>query len=155
MKILIPLDGSKTGEAALPYVTGLLSMMSPRAKMGFVLIRVVPFRAHYVAVGDVMSPVPYTEAEMEQIRRYSFDYLTQVGEDLKSKGVDVTVKVETGNAGEEIVRVADEMDVDLIAMSTHGRSGISRWAFGSVTDKVLHAGHKPVLVVRAPKETEK
>ena len=46
----------------------------------------------------------------------------------------------------------DEIKADLIAMSTHGRSGISRWAFGSVTDKVLRGGNKPVLIVRAPKE---
>ena len=60
-----------------------------------------------------------------------------------------------GEAADEIVKAADEINADIIAMSTHGRSGLSRWAFGSVTDKVLRGGNKPVLVVRAPKESGK
>ena len=62
-------------------------------------------------------------------------------------------KVGIGSAAEEIIKAADEINADWIAMSTHGRSGISRWAFGSVTDRVLRAENKPVLMVRAPRET--
>ena len=152
MKILIPLDGSKVGEAALPYVKELLSTLSPRVKLELILLRVVSLQSHYVHVGDAMAPVAYTTEEIKQIRKRSLSYLSRVGKDLKAKGVVVGNKVEVGNAAEEIIRVADEMKVDLITMSTHGRSGISRWAFGSVTDRVLRGGHKPVLVVRAPKE---
>ncbi len=57
-----------------------------------------------------------------------------------------------GPAADRIIDYAKENAIDLIAMSTHGRSGISRWVFGSVTDKVLHAGDIPVLVVRPSKE---
>ena len=155
MRILIPLDGSKTGEAALPYVKELMSKLSPRIKLELILLRVVSLKSHYVHVGDAMSPVAYTTEEIKQIRRSSLNYLSKVGKDLKAKGVVVGNKVEVGNAAEEIIRVADEMDVDLITMSTHGRSGIKRWAFGSVTDHVLRGGYKPVLVVRAPKEVTK
>jgi len=155
MKILIPLDGSEVGEAALPYVEKLLSDLSPRVKVELTLLQVVSSQSHYVHVGDAMSPVAYTTEEIKQIRRRSLSYLSRVGRDLKAKGVVVGNKVEVGNAAEEIIRVADEMKVDLIAMSTHGRHGISRWAFGSVTDHVLRGGHRPVLVVRAPKETAK
>ena len=64
----------------------------------------------------------------------------------------VNTKVEVGDAAEEIVKAADEIGANLIAMSTHGRAGISRWAFGSVTDKVLRHGKSvPILMVRAPK----
>ena len=59
--------------------------------------------------------------------------------------------VVVGSAADEIIKASEELNVDLIAMSTHGRSGISRWAFGSVTDRVLRGGSKPVLMVRAPK----
>ncbi len=152
LKILIPLDGSKTGETALPYVEGLVSKLSPRVKAELTLLRVVSFLTHYVAAGELMAPISYTEKEMEQIQQQARDYLNTVGESVRSKKVSVKTKVGIGNAAEEIIKAADEIDVDLIAMSTHGRHGISRWAFGSVTDKVLRGGHKPVLVVRVPKE---
>jgi len=153
MKILIPLDGSKVGEAALPYVNELLSTLSPRAKLELILLQVVSLQSHYVNVGDVMSPVAYTTGEMKQIRKSALNYLSRVGKCLKAEGFVVANKVEVGSAADEILRVADEMNVDLIAMSTHGRHGISRWAFGSVTDKVLRGGNKPILLVRAPKES--
>jgi len=151
MKILIPLDGSKIGEAALPYVNAFLSDLSPRVKVEFILMRVVSLLTHYVVAGEAATPIFYTEKEMEQIQQEARDYLNTVGEDI-SKKISVKIKVEVGSAADEIIKAADEIDVDLIAMSTHGRHGISRWAFGSVTDKVLRGGHKPVLVVRAPKE---
>ncbi|MFC1860256.1 universal stress protein [Chloroflexota bacterium] len=155
MKMLIPLDGSEIGEAAIPFIKNFLATMSPRVKLEFVLLRVASLRSHYVPVGDVMAPVAYTEVEMGQIKKRSLDYLKQVAKRLKAKGGVVETRVEVGSAAEEIIRVADEMDVDLIAMSTHGRHGISRWAFGSVTDKVLHGASKPVLVVRPSKEAAK
>jgi len=155
LKILIPLDGSKTGETALPYVEGLVSKLSPRVKVELTLLQVVSFLTHYVAAGELMTPISYTEKEMEQIQQQARNYLNKVAEDIRSKKVSVKVRVGIGSAAEEIIKSADEISVDLIAMSTHGRSGISRWAFGSVTDRVLRGGHKPVLVVRAPKKAAK
>ena len=151
-KILIPLDGSTIGEAALPYVEELVSKLSPRVKVEFILFRVVPLLTHYIAAGELMTPISYTEQEMAQIQRQARSYLNKVGKGIRSEKVSVEVRVVIGNAAEEIIKAADEINVDLIAMSTHGRHGISRWAFGSVTDKVLRGGHRPVLVVRAPKE---
>jgi len=155
LKILIPLDGSKTGETALSYVEGLISKLSPRVKVELTLIQVVPFLTHYVAAGEVVAPISYTEQEMEQIQQQARNYLDQVAKGLRTTKVSVKIGVGIGNSAEEIIKAADEIDVDLIAMSTHGRHGISRWAFGSVTDKVLRAGHKPMLIVRVPKETAK
>jgi len=151
-KILIPLDGSKIGEAALPYVEELVSKLSPRVKVEVTLLQVVSLLTHYVIAGEAATPIFYTEKEMEQIQQEARDYLNTVGEGIRSKKVSVKIRVEVGNAAEEIIKAADEINVDLIAMSTHGRSGISRWAFGSVTDHVLRGGHKPVLVVRVPKK---
>lgn len=152
MKILIPLDGSKKGEAALPYVKELVSKLSPEVKVELTLLQVVSLLTHYVFAGEVGAPIPYTEKEMEQIQQQARDYLNPIGEGIRSNRVSVKIRVGIGNAAEEIVKAADEISVDLIAMSTHGRTGISRWAFGSVTDRVLRGGHKPVLVVRAPRE---
>jgi len=80
------------------------------------------------------------------------DYLDKTGENLRSEGAIVKTKVSIGDATEEILKAANEINANLVAMSTHGRSGISRWAFGSVTDRVLRAGTIPILTVRAPKE---
>ena len=99
-----------------------------------------------------MTPISYTDKEMAQIQWQARSYLNKVGKGIRSEKVSVEIRVVIGNAAEEIIKAADEIDVDLIAMSTHGRHGISRWAFGSVTDKVLHGSHKPILVVRASKK---
>ena len=154
-KILIPLDGSKIGEAALPYVEELMSKLSPRVKVELTLLQVVSFLTHYAVAGEAATPIFYTEKEMEQIQQEARDYLNRVGEGIRGKRVSVEIRVGIGSAADEIIKAADEINVDLIAMSTHGRHGISRWAFGSVTDKVLRGGHKPMLVVRVPKEAAK
>ncbi len=156
-KILVPLDGSEIGEAALPYVEQLVLKLLPEVKVAVTLLQVVSSLTYYVVAGEASMRVPYTEKEMEQIKKKAMDYLEETAEGLRSKGTTVEARVVVGNAAEEIIRVADEINADMIAMSTHGRSGLGRWAFGSITDKVLRAGNKPVLVVRARKEknTEK
>lgn len=151
-KILIPLDGSRVGEAALPYVKELVSKLSPEVKVEITLFQSVSSLTHYVIAGEASAPVPYTEPEMAQIKKMAEEYLVKVGRVLKAKNVAIRNKVSVGKAAEEINKAADELDVDLITMSTHGRSGISRWAFGSVTEKILRSGNRPVLMVRAPTE---
>ena len=154
-RILVPLDGSEIGEAALPKVAELVSKLAPKTKVIVTLLQVVSSLSHYVIAGEASARVPYTEREVEQIKKNASEYLDKAGESLRKKGATVKSKVATGAAAEEIIRVANEIKADLVAMSTHGRSGLSRWAFGSVTDKVLRAGNVPVLVVRAPSEVKK
>ena len=155
-RILVPLDGSKLGEAALPYIEELVSRLSPEVKVEVTLFQVVSLLGtHSVVSVGVSVQIPYTDEEVEQIKREAMDYLNKAGEGLRSKRVSVKTKVTTGSAAEEIIKAADEMNADWIAMSTHGRSGLSRWAFGSVTDRVLRGGNVPVIVVRALKEAEK
>jgi len=148
-RILIPLDGSKTGEAALPYVEELVSSLSPQIKIEVTLLHVVSIMAHYAVAEEPYAQMPYAEEELEQNKKHADDYLNKISEALESKGVIVTTLVGIGNAADEILRTSDEVNADLIAMSTHGRSGITRWAFGSVTDRVLRGSKKPILLVRA------
>jgi nucleotide-binding universal stress UspA family protein len=154
-KILVPLDGSKVGEAALPYVEDLVAKLLPEVKVEVTLIQVLSSLSHYVVAGEASARIPYTEREIEQMKKLASRYLRRTGQTLRKKGASIKVKVSVGHAADEIIKAADEINVDLIAMSTHGRSGLSRWAFGSVTDRVLRGGNKPVLVVRAPKEAQK
>jgi len=154
-KIVIPLDGSKIGEAALPYIEDLVSKLSPQVKVEVVLLQVLSRLTRTVTAGTATSEIPYTEEEMKQYEKEAMGYLNEVGEAIKSKGATVTAKVVVGSTSEEIVRTAEEINANLIAMSTHGRSGFSRWAFGSVTDKVLRReGRIPITMVRAPRKAE-
>lgn len=153
-KILVPLDGSQVGEAALPHVEELVAKLSPKTKAEVIILQVISSLTHYVIAGEASVQVPYSSKEIAQLKRRARSYLDKIADRLKKAGATVHTKVTTGNAAEEILRVAGENKVDLVAMSTHGRHGLSRWAFGSVTDKVLRAGVLPVLVVRAPKGTE-
>ena len=92
---------------------------------------------------------------MVPVKKEALTYLEKTAEELRSKGVNIECKVvvrKTGSSSaEEIIKAEEELNIDLVAMSTHGRRGISRWAFGSVTEKVLRRGNVPVLVVRAKK----
>lgn len=148
-KILVPLDGSKLGEAALPHVENLAII----ANSEVILYQAVP-----PADGIVLSP----DGEMlsavseEIVKGYASElgnaaqrYLDEVRDKLASKGVTVRTEVQLGHPAESIIDFAKTGEIDLIAMSTHGRSGIKRWVFGSVADKVLHAAETPVLLIRA------
>ena len=153
-KILVPLDGSKVGETALPYVEDLIPKFLPEPKVEVTLIQVLSSLSHYVVAGEASARIPYTPEEIEQMKKLATKYLRKAAQPLKKKGATTKIRVEVGNAAEMIIKVADELNTDIIAMSTHGRSGLSRWAFGSVADKVLRGANTPVLVVRAPKNTE-
>ncbi|MFQ5997355.1 MAG: universal stress protein [Dehalococcoidales bacterium] len=155
-RILVPLDGSKIGEAALSYVEDLLSKLSPKVKAEVILLQVLSPVAPLVTGGEAFLPVDHTKEEMELNKKKAMDYLNRTAESLRSKGITVTTKVGVGDACEEIVKLAEGIKANLIAMSTHGRSGFSRWAFGSVTDKVLRReGSIPITMVRAPRKAGK
>jgi nucleotide-binding universal stress UspA family protein len=155
-KILIPLDGSKLGEAALHYVEELIVALSAEQKVEVTLIRVVAPTPRRSASSNG-GYFPLTEEEIEPIKKDALNYLNQAGEGLRSKGATVKCKVEVIQTGvssaEEIIKAEGDMNADLVAMSTHGRRGLSRWVFGSVTEKVLRAGNVPILVVRAEDKT--
>jgi nucleotide-binding universal stress UspA family protein len=117
-KILVPLDGSKVGEAALPFVEGLVTKFSPGTIVEVTLIQVVSSLSHYIVAGEASAQIPYTQQEMDQIKKRSEEYLNRAVERLKETGATVNVRVTVGAADEEIAKAAEEIDADLIAMST-------------------------------------
>ena len=153
-RVLVPLDGSKVGESAIPVILQLVDKLAKGAKVEVILIGVVTLLRHWVVVGEASAPVSYTEEELRLIKQNVDSYLVKTGEPLKKRGITMRTMVSTGNAADEIIEAAKDTKADLIAMSTHGRSGLRRLAFGSVTDKVLHRSHVPVLMVRAPEGTK-
>ena len=149
-RILVPLDGSVAAESALGYVEDLLAKFSTETKTEITLLQVLAPVVHHAVGGRESNYANQTEAELRRLEKSAMDYLHTAGEPLRQKGAIVMAKVVVGNSPEEIVKAAEDVKADLIAISTHGRSGISRWAFGSVTDRVLRLGVDiPVTVIRA------
>jgi nucleotide-binding universal stress UspA family protein len=153
-KILIPLDGSKLGESALTAVDQFLTQ-DPKNDPEVILLGVVTSLSHWVVEGEggvegeVAGPTPYTETELEIIKNKTREYLERVAKALKSRGVKVSTEVRTGHADQEILKAIEALKVDMVAMSTHGYSGIKHLVFGSVTEKILRQSPVPVLTVRA------
>jgi nucleotide-binding universal stress UspA family protein len=134
-RILVPLDGSKCAETVLSKVEKLAADM----KAGVCLLR--------VAFVHTFPGVDPTDAEVKVVREAE-DYLKTVEERLKAKGLKVDTHVRYGNEAEEILDHAALKDIDMVAMSTHGRSGVGRWLLGSVAEKILRHSPKPIFLVR-------
>lgn len=138
-KILVPLDGSTFAEKALPFA-------QEEAKAhgaSLLLLRVVPL---------AFIEEPISEAEQEAIKIIkgrAGNYLLKVAENLKKEGLDVKAEIGDGDPADVILNVADAEKVDLIAMSTHGFSGLERFLWGSVAEKVSKVSNIPVLMIRA------
>lgn len=144
-KILVPLDGSEDGESALPYVKELTSRIASEV----ILYQVVAPGKHVHTIGG-LDYVPFPEPELEHLVAEAWKYLKNVGEKLTNTKATVSYEVKTGDAAQSIIKFADEINAGLVAISTHGRSGIRRWISGSVAYKILQSNNTPILLVRAP-----
>lgn len=134
--ILVPLDGSKLAEAILPEVSELAELL--KARINLILVS----RAH------VLPGVDPSDAQVKVVRR-AHEYLEEMKKRLALESADIEIHTPYGNPAEKILEVCQRQNIDLIAMSTHGRSGIGRWLLGSVAEKVLRHSEKPVLLLRA------
>ncbi len=141
-RILVPLDGSNLAEQVLPYVKALAQGL--RSKIELLNI-ILPLRPDF----KDRSYVRYLGKVSGLARTAAQEYLDKVAAPLRDAGLTVSTTIHEGDAATYIVDEAQEQPDTLIAMSTHGRSGVTRWVMGSVTDKVLHATTNPMLVVRA------
>jgi len=129
-RILVPLDGSRRSERALPYAAGLA-----RASGGELLLihdETIPLR------GDDVPSAPDAVGRVEDLAR-----------SLDEMGVSVRMRVVHGPAADAILRAADEADADSIVMSTHGRGGLGRVLYGSVADAVLRHSSLPIVLISA------
>ena len=145
-RILVPLDGSEVGESAVPDAVALGKILGAELVF-FHVVEPVPVRT---SVGIDTYYIPLAEEELGRAKDNALAYLENVAKSAKTQGLNVFSTVaDYGSPAECIINYAKDNAIDLIAISTHGRTGIGRWVFGSVTDKVLHAGDTAVLVVRA------
>lgn len=135
-KILVPLDGSRVGEAAVPHAEAIARKLG--AEM--VLFHAVE-PAPWPMTNDVI-----TKARDENEVKVASAYLDSVVTTMRKHGFLATSHLVTGYPAEEIINYVETNAIDLIVISTHGKSGVGRWAIGSVTDKLLYAGSTPILV---------
>src|SRR5512145_2513322 len=134
-KILVPLDGSQTAESILTHVDDLAKIHEAEV----VLIR--------VAFSHALTNEKIAERE-EQAVADAKAYLSGVEGRFKSAGIKVSSLTPCGHAADKIVEHSRISNCDLIAMSTHGRSGLGQFVLGSVAVKVLHVATIPVLLYR-------
>ena len=140
-KMLVPLDGSELAEVVFDYAKELAG----RLDLDLTLLNVVE-----TSEGS-LPPMnrAYIEGAVETVQRNSVQLQEKTRTEPASKAVKAQCELVVGHPAEEILRYADENSIDLILMATHGRSGVKRWALGSVADKVLRASKVPVWLVRA------
>jgi nucleotide-binding universal stress UspA family protein len=139
-KILVPLDGSELSESSLNYVVAIATgCRVPEV----ILVRVRDF-LDPVAIKSMSAQV--AERIDEAYQKEAETYLKTIADTLNKKGVNARCEVLSGNPAEEIMKYSQSNKVDLIIMSTHGRTGVSRWVWGSVADKVIKSSTVPVLI---------
>jgi nucleotide-binding universal stress UspA family protein len=139
-RVMVPLDGSPLAEGILPFILQIAGPLD----LEVVLVRVVqpiPPQALEGTGHVVLDDVP---ARLREAR----EYLAPVAADLRSRGVRVTTEARHGDPVKELVAAARDAGADLIAMTTHGRSGVGRLLFGSVAEAVLRQANVPVLMMR-------
>ncbi len=139
-RAVVPLDGSPVAESILPFILEIAGPLD----MQVVLLRVVQPLPPMLIEGS-----RYVVAEAVEARRVDAEeYLAAVAVELRKKGVRVETRVRRGTPAPEILAGAREAEADLIAMTTHGRSGLGRLLFGSVAEEVLRHSATPVFLMR-------
>jgi nucleotide-binding universal stress UspA family protein len=141
--ILVPLDGSKRAEKILSYVEDLAQCY--RAKVVFVHV----LEPHLVSSGATGLYPIFEQQQLDQVVAGAEDYLAARLGEFREKGIEVRSEVVTGPVVEAIINAAIRQEADLIAMASHGRSGLARVFYGSVAAGVLHRADRPLLLIRS------
>jgi nucleotide-binding universal stress UspA family protein len=143
-KILVPLDGSKRAEKILPHVEEL----AIRYKTKVLFLQVVEYQTITTPEGAFIN---YSDQAFDQSKKQAETYLEGIQGEFREKNIDSQAHVTYGPVVEGIINMAAQEDVDLIAMASHGRGGLSRVFYGSVAAGLLHRVDRPVLIIRSRK----
>ena len=140
--ILVPLDGSKRAEAILPHVKDLAG----RYGATVIFLRVVepvPVRVGLEGAYSLLAE------DLDLWAKQAESYLSALQDQYREKGIEVRIRVVQGSAVEAITEIAESEGADLIAMASHGRTGLRRVFYGSVAAGVLHRVDRPLLLIRS------
>jgi nucleotide-binding universal stress UspA family protein len=138
-RILVPLDGSVLAECVLPHVAALARVYDSE----LFLLRVQD------SSGSITRPRPVDPLDWQIRKAEAETYLQEIAGRLKNLGLNVQYDILEGRAAESIIKYAQNQDVNLIIMSSHGQSGLSPWNVSSVVQQVILRAHRSVMIVRA------
>jgi len=146
-KVMVPLDGSKLAECVLPHVRALAQ--GGKVK-NIILVRVVePIQP--AGGGEFIMSAEDVKKLTGEHRKAAEDYLQKLTKRFQMRGVKVEGKVLMGRVADVLADYAGKKKMSLLVMATHGRSGVSKWVWGSVADRVLRSTCVPTLMIRPPK----
>jgi len=141
--ILVPLDGSKRAEAILPHVEDLAKRYGAKV----ILLTVVEFEPLLIAPEPVYTGF---DPQIRQQRLHEVeDYLSDWQQKLQTKDIETEIVVGDGPVVSEIINYAEQKAADLIAMASHGRTGLARVFYGSVAAGILNRVDRPLLLIRS------
>ncbi len=146
--VLVPLDGSSLAEEALAYAR---QIVGAGAKITLLTVVDIPEYPIYYYYPAPMVSRDMESAETKDLLKQASEYLEKMAATLQSDEITVRIEAQVGQSAPVIVETAAKDQVDAIVMSTHGRSGLGRWLFGSVTNKVLETASCPVFVIPGKK----
>jgi len=142
-KILVPLDGSPRAEAILPHVAALAQTCGAEV----VLAQVIEPQPKVTTPGELMPALPV--AVINELTAAAEAYLSCIKDSLGRQGLRVRTLVPYGPVVEQIIAVAEQEKVDLIAIASHGRGGLAQLFYGSVASALLQRADQPLLMVRS------
>lgn len=150
-RILVPHDGSSFAEQVLPHVVEIAQRFEAEIHLLEVISPPNPAVFSTDLEGGAGAPlaIEAIEEAQEELRKQGRERLQMVANSLGEQGIKTVWTVTEGDPGHEIVAYGKKNQIDLIAMASHGRSGLVRAILGSVTDAVLRHAGLPVLVVKA------
>ncbi len=140
-KILLPLDGSNLAECAIEHAKEIAGGCHVSEVDIITVIKTYFWWEDDITDPEILQEIADDEKSKAQ------DYLAKEKRDLENAGLFVKTAILEGNAADQILDYAEKNGVDLIVMSTHGRGGATRFAFGSVTDKVIRTSPTPVMAI--------
>jgi len=144
-KILVPLDGSKRAETILAHVEEL----AQRFESEVILLEIVKAEVVYTSINTGVLDIDLQQKIMDEKTKGAKSYLSGLEGELREKGISARSLVEIGSVVQTIIKIADRESTDLIALASHGRTGLSHVFYGSVAAGVLHRVDRPLLLVRA------
>lgn len=154
-RIVVALDGSDLGERALPYVAPLAQKFGATITLLRATSSLEQLAAAQASAAGAMPAPVFDAAQMAaDEQKDAAAYLEKVSRRIAGEGSEVRRQVPQGSPAECIVECANDLEADLIAMTTHGRGGLKRLALGSVADEVVRHAPCPVLLVRIAEESQ-
>lgn len=148
-KIMVPLDGSPFAETAFPYVAELAK--DTETELLLLQVSESPVVPSYGSRPINPTWEKYRDTLWTELQQQASEYLEKIEANLKTKGLKVTSHIAKGELGEvaqSIMHVAEQENVNLITMATHGRTGVSRWVYGSVANRIVQESTQPILLIR-------